>query len=68
MARAAYEAGTPFFVRWSPRGGASGQAQYTTSAGVITSLRYPSGETASGDILLTEVTVRCANITRSLVT
>src|SRR6266540_5108026 len=29
------------YLRWSPRGGTTGQSQYTTGAGVLTGLKWP---------------------------
>lgn len=66
IVRAAYEAGTALFVRWSPRGGLSGQARYTSTEGRVTSFGYPAGEVGAGPIL-TEFTVRVTSITRSLI-
>jgi len=66
IARGAYEGGTAFYVRWSPRGGATGQARYTTSEGRVTAFGYPVGE-VGGDPLLIEFTVRVADVTRSLI-
>ncbi len=65
--RAVYEAGSALYVRWSPKGGDSGEAQYTTDEGVVTAFGYPAGEAASGDPVVFEFTVKTAKITKSTV-
>jgi hypothetical protein len=64
--RAAYEAGTSLYVRWSPKGGATGNFQFTTDAGVVTSIAYPVGEAEKGDPVLCEFTIETAKITKSV--
>lgn len=46
IVRAAFEAGTPLYVRWSPGGGAVGDQRFTSSKGVVTEFLYPG---ASGE-------------------
>jgi hypothetical protein len=65
--RAAYEGGTGLYVRWSPKGGATGSFQFTTDQGIVTSLTYPAGEAESGDPLMVEFTVQTAKVTKSVV-
>lgn len=67
VVRAAYESGTSLYVRWSPKGGASGSFQYTSAAGVVTAVTYPSGEAGSGDPLLVEFTVKVPGIVKGTV-
>ncbi len=66
IVRAAYEAGTAFYVRWAPRGNVTGRARYTTAEGRVTSFTYPAGE-SNGDPVLTKFTVITASIARSLI-
>lgn len=63
----AYEAGSAFYLRWSPGGGASGDLGYTTSAGYIKQPVYPSGDVESGDPITVEVVLECASVTESTV-
>jgi len=65
--RAAYEAASPLYVRWSPKGGASTQFQYTTSAGIVTTEPYPGGESGSAEAVMTEFELACASVTKSVV-
>jgi hypothetical protein len=46
---AAYENNTAAYFRWSPKGGSAGQKRFTTGAGRITKLPYPSGKAESSD-------------------
>ena len=64
--RAAYEAGSTYYVRWSPRGGQTGEFQFTAS-GPVTAFEYPDGEAGSGDPITVSFTVRAAGITKSTV-
>jgi hypothetical protein len=67
VAQTAYEAGSAFYLRWSPGGGDAGDLGYTTTVGIIKSLTYPGGEVDSGDPILTEVVLECASITESTI-
>jgi hypothetical protein len=66
--RAAYEAGSDMYVRWSPNGGDSGDEQYTTDAGIVTDCPEPVGSVESGDPLVIQFTVRTPKVTKSTVT
>lgn len=67
VVRAAYEAGSSLYVRWSPKGGETGEFMFTSSAGVVTNAPYPTGEAGSGDPTMIEFTVKVASITKSVV-
>jgi len=62
---AAYEAGSDFYVRWSPKGGQAGEFLFTSGKGIIKSLTYPQGEAGSGDPVLVEFTLVTPSITKS---
>lgn len=49
VVRAAHEAGSAFYLRWSPKGGQTGEFQFTTAAGVITTFTEPMGDAGSAD-------------------
>lgn len=66
--RAAYEAGTPYYLRWSPKGGGLSTFQYTTPAGVVTSFPYPGGEAGSADPVMIEFTLKVPYVTKAAVT
>lgn len=65
--RALFEAGSDLYLRWSPRGGSSGQFQYTTPAGVISNFIYPQGEAGSADPVPGGFTLKVPYITKSVV-
>lgn len=64
---AAYENGTPLYLRWSPKGGGSGENMYTTDPGYVTGAIYPAVDGESEDLIFTEFTLRTAKITKSTV-
>ncbi len=63
----AYEAGSALYVRWSPKGGQSGEKQFTSGVGTALNPVYPSGSVENADAILTEFTVRVATIVPSTV-
>jgi len=65
--RAAYEGGTSFYIRWSPKGGTTGNFMFTTGAGYILSPTYPSGDAGSAEAIGIEFKVTVPNITKSVV-
>jgi hypothetical protein len=65
--KTAYEAGSAFYVRWSPGGGDAGDLGFTTSIGVIKTAPYPAGEADSGEAILTEFEVECASVTGAVI-
>ena len=67
MLRAAYENATAIYIRWSPKGGASGQARYTSGVGSILTPVYPQGDASTPDTLAVEFTIKTLSITRSLI-
>jgi hypothetical protein len=66
-ARAPWADGTNFYVRYSPRGGQTGETMFTTGAGRVTSLTFPSVDAASGAPIMTGLTWRGAAPTPSTV-
>ncbi len=67
LMRAAFEAaGSVGYIRYSPRGGATGQDVYTSPAGIITELPYPMADATDADPKLMEVTVRVPYLTKSV--
>ena len=66
LALTAYEAGSPLYARWSPKGGTTGNFLYTTSKGVCTKPVYPQGAADSADALPAEVTIKVASIAKSV--
>jgi hypothetical protein len=67
MTKTAYEAGSDLYVRWSPKGGTSGNKMFTSSVGIVTDPPYPKGEAGSGDPVLITTKIKCTTITESTV-
>ena len=68
IVRAAYEAATSFYIRWSPKGGDSGEAVYASRGeGVVTTPMYGFGDAASADPMLMEFTCKVPYIDASTV-
>ena len=67
MAQDAYEAGTAFYVRWSPAGGGSGDIGYTSGSGFVTGNPYPNFDVSPGDPLSVSVVVTVPSVTRSTI-
>lgn len=65
--RAIYEAGSDHYMRWSPKGGDSGEFLYTTDAGIVKSPLYPGGDAGSGDPVMVEYVLETPKITKSAV-
>jgi len=68
MAIAAYEGNTPLYIRWSPKGGASTNFQFTTGLGHVLKPVYPQGAADSPDAIAIEVAIKTTSITKSVVT
>lgn len=63
----AYEGGTDFYLRWSPKGDDSTELRYTTSAGTVKNPVYPQGDASNGDPVMIDLVVECASITETTV-
>ena len=61
--RAAYAAKTPIQLRWSPKGGTTGQKQYTTAFGFVESYLFPVGDAGSADAVLTDWSIKVSSVT-----
>jgi hypothetical protein len=51
LAHAAHTNRTALYVRWSPRGGTTGQYRYTTDAGYVKSPVWPVGEDGAAAVM-----------------
>lgn len=67
LAKAAYEAGSALYARWSPGGGDSGDYGYTTSVGTVVNPVYPAGSADTPDPILIEVVMNVGSITQSTI-
>lgn len=63
----AYEAGTDLYIRWSAKGGDSGELMHTSSAGIVKSFVTPQGASDSGDPILFDLVLEVASITESTI-
>lgn len=67
MFNTAYTNGTDLYLRWSPKGGSTGQKRFTTGAGIVSAPVYPQGDVEKGDIVKFNGVIECASITVSAV-
>lgn len=67
IARPVFESGGSFWVRYSPAGGQTGEFQFTTAAGRLTDLTYPSTDASTADPIMTGIVWRGARPTKSVV-
>ena len=67
IARVPFENGTAFYLRWSPKGGQTGEFMFTTGEGRLTALTYPGGDAANGGPIMTGATWRGKKPTKSVV-
>lgn len=64
LASAAYEADTPLYVRWAPKGNATGNKQFTTAACVVKSPPYQGvPDVGDGKTLVVSIKLETAKIT-----
>lgn len=65
--RAAIEANTDYYVRWSPQGGNVGDLLFTSDAGKWTSINDPTAEADSTDAVVLTATFKTPFVTKSTV-
>jgi len=65
--RTAYEAGSAFYLRYAPRGYATGNYLYSSDAGIVTSPPLPEGQRHSGAAALTRFTFETPRLTKSTI-
>jgi hypothetical protein len=63
-------AGSEVQVRWAPKGGASGDYQFSTATtgNVLKNVSLPAGEVGSGDPVMSEFTLEAPSITEAAIT
>jgi hypothetical protein len=66
VANEAFEGRTPIYVRWSPRGGATGQLQFTTDPGYVKNPIWPGGE-ANASPIMPEIVVETPWVTKATI-
>lgn len=65
--RAAYEAASALYVRWSPGGGGTGDFQYASAVGIVKNPTYPQGSVDNGDPITVDFVLVVASVTKSVV-
>jgi hypothetical protein len=53
------------YLRWSPRGGTTGQSSYVTGAGVLTGLKWPAADAEDAKPIMAGFKLKVAVITKS---
>ncbi len=66
IVRAAYEAGSDFYLRWSPKGGQTGEFVHTTDVGVVKNFKYPAGDASNGNPVVVPFGLETTGITKSV--
>ena len=67
VVRAIYEAGSDFYVRWSPKGGDEAEFLYTSDAGIVKNPLYPGGDAESPDPVMIPLVLETPKVTKSAV-
>lgn len=63
IARAAQQAGTPFYVRWTVKAAVTGNLRYTTSAGYLTDSIFPDVDASDAKPVMCAFTLKTPEIT-----
>lgn len=64
--RAAFEAKTPYYIRWAPKGATVGNFTFTSWAAIITSLIYPPTEASSGEPAMCGFKFKTSSVTKAV--
>ena len=67
LARAAYEAGSALYVRYSPAGGTTGKFQFASGSGRVKNAVWPSADASDSKPIMFECTVTVPSFTKSTV-
>jgi len=65
--RAAIDADIPYYMRWSPQGGHSGDRLFTSDAGKFTEVPDPGGDVATADPSTIAAVFTCGLVTPSTI-
>jgi hypothetical protein len=63
----AWNNNTDLYYRWTPKGTSGGNYRFTTGAGRVLAQPLPTGEAASGDVLVIEIGVSVGAVTQDTV-
>lgn len=64
--RPVWENTTDLYLRWSPKGGQTGEFMYTTGPGKVSAFSYPNVDAASANALMSGFTLRAPKPTKSV--
>jgi hypothetical protein len=60
-------AGSGLYMRWAPKGSTTGNYQYTSDLGVVTSFEFPKGDPDKGEPVMAGFTLKTPQATQSAV-
>lgn len=63
IVRAAQQAGTPFYVRWTVKAATTGNLRNTTAAGILTDSVFPSVDAGEAKPVMTNFTLKTPEVT-----
>jgi len=63
----AYVNGSDVYMRYSPKGGSTGNLMFTSGKGFVVSPVYPQGEVSDGNPTMCELTFKCPGFTKTTV-
>jgi len=67
VARAAQQAGTPFYLRWSVKAATTGNLRYTTAAGYLTDAIFPDVDASDAKPVMTNLVLKTPEITAAAI-
>jgi hypothetical protein len=63
--KAQFDSGGDAYIRYAPRGGQTGEKQFTSDAGIISKMTYPKADAGSGDVLMAGFELHTPKLTES---
>jgi hypothetical protein len=67
VVRAIHEGTGEIYIRWAPRGGTTGDAQYTSAKGVLSAFTYPGSAADDAKPIMAGFKVKVPKVTRALI-
>jgi hypothetical protein len=62
-----YEGGLKGYIRYSPRGGSTGQKQYTSDPGYISAFQYPGAKAEGSEMTMCTFVLKTPKLTPSVI-
>jgi hypothetical protein len=66
-ARAAQQAGSAFYLRWTVKAATTGNFRYTTAAGILTDQVFPNVDASDAKPVMTMLTLKTPEITKAAI-